>query len=435
MPEADRSFDHLCDLIDDRLCDLFGDRLCDHNGDRLFDLLGDRLWILIGDRLCDLIGDRLCDLIGDRLCDLIGDRLMLTRAREALRKLSSIGAATDAFKVASPTVANGGLDANALGAGKAGAGVNGGGGSSSYHGGLRLSFAGKAGAGVNGGGGSSSYHGGLLLSFAEEAEAGVNGGGGSSSYHGGLLFSFAEEAEAGVNGGGGSSSYHGGLLLSLRGGSGSQWWQREFKLSRGTPSFLERRELETTALVTTREVNGVDRAWTALAGSNGAGGERTPSLHAFPLLSSSSAPVAAGSGERGDGGARVSHLLVGRSHECKFPPSLLALPCVSSPALGPDLEQQSCATVHDRLMELVTTGRGVTDGEAAQGRASCVALRHALQHQLRQAGAEAFIAPAATGIPPRHDRRSHHSHCHHASRPHTCCWWFIWECCSWQLHT
>ncbi|CAI5467283.1 unnamed protein product [Closterium sp. Yama58-4] len=37
----------------------------------------------------------------------------------------------------------------------------------------------------------------------------------------------------------------------------------------------------------------------------------------------------------------LAHLLVGRSHECKFPPSLLALPCVSSPALGPDLEQQS----------------------------------------------------------------------------------------------
>ncbi|CAI5510373.1 unnamed protein product [Closterium sp. Naga37s-1] len=93
----------------------------------------------------------------------------------------------------------------------------------------------------------------------------------------------------------------------------------------------------------------------------------------------------------------LAHLLVGRSHECKFPPSLLALPCVSSPALGPDIEQQSCATVHDRL---VTTGRGVTEEEAAAGRASCVALRRLLQQQLRQAGAEAFIAPAATGFPP-----------------------------------
>ncbi|CAI7757329.1 unnamed protein product [Closterium sp. NIES-54] len=52
----------------------------------------------------------------------------------------------------------------------------------------------------------------------------------------------------------------------------------------------------------------------------------------------------------------LAHLLVGRSHECKFPPSLLALPCVSSPALGPDLEQQSCATVHDRLSERVRKG-------------------------------------------------------------------------------
>ncbi|CAI5947672.1 unnamed protein product [Closterium sp. NIES-64] len=93
----------------------------------------------------------------------------------------------------------------------------------------------------------------------------------------------------------------------------------------------------------------------------------------------------------------LAHLLVGRSHECKFLPSLLALPCVSSPALGPDIEQQSCATVHDKLMELVATGRGVTEEEVA---ASCVALRHALQQQLRQEGAEAFIAPAATGFPP-----------------------------------
>ncbi|CAI5467284.1 unnamed protein product [Closterium sp. Yama58-4] len=52
----------------------------------------------------------------------------------------------------------------------------------------------------------------------------------------------------------------------------------------------------------------------------------------------------------------LAHLLVGRSHECKFPPSLLELPCVSSPALGPDLEQQSCATVHDRLSERVRKG-------------------------------------------------------------------------------
>ncbi|CAI5982647.1 unnamed protein product [Closterium sp. NIES-65] len=51
-------------------------------------------------------------------------------------------------------------------------------------------------------------------------------------------------------------------------------------------------------------------------------------------------------------------------------------------------------------MELIMTGRGVTEEEAAAGRASCVALRHALQQQLRQAGAEAFIAPAATGFPP-----------------------------------
>ncbi|CAI5947670.1 unnamed protein product [Closterium sp. NIES-64] len=90
-------------------------------------------------------------------------------------------------------------------------------------------------------------------------------------------------------------------------------------------------------------------------------------------------------------------------------------------------------------MELIMTGRGVTEEEAAAGRASCVALRHALQQQLRQAGAEAFIAPAATGFPPplhqgvgnkgdlsKHDRRPHHGHpleplrsvhCHHASRP------------------
>ncbi|CAI7893666.1 unnamed protein product [Closterium sp. NIES-53] len=56
--------------------------------------------------------------------------------------------------------------------------------------------------------------------------------------------------------------------------------------------------------------------------------------------------------------------------------------------------------VSPALMELITTGRGVTEEEAAAGRASCVALRHALQQQLRQAGAQAFIAPAATGVPP-----------------------------------
>ncbi|CAI5468926.1 unnamed protein product [Closterium sp. Yama58-4] len=399
MPEADRSFDprhklfvnrhqwrtcglgwDLCDLIDDRLCDLFGDRLCDHNGDRLFDLLGDRLWILIGDRLCDLIGDRLCDLIGDRLCDLIGDRLMLTRAREALRKLSSIGAATDAFKVASPTVANGGLDANALGpprpswrqswrpsmrplrrpslrpwrpsmephwrpsmrphwrpshAHKIARGA-----AEAFkhwhrHGCIRGRLADRRqwrtltsmvwDLGDLLGDSHSDRLGDrrwprhessavtdavTMLLTPRKAGAGVNGGGGSSSYHGGLLLSFAGKAGAGVNGGGGSSSYHGGLRLSLKGGRGRESTVAAgAQAATGDSSFLlqKRRkrestvaagaqaitgglrlswsgERETTALVTTREVNGVDRSWTALAGSNGAAGSGRH--HFTPFLSS-----------------------------------------------------------------------------------------------------------------------------------------------------
>ncbi|GJP61383.1 hypothetical protein CLOP_g18551 [Closterium sp. NIES-67] len=52
----------------------------------------------------------------------------------------------------------------------------------------------------------------------------------------------------------------------------------------------------------------------------------------------------------------LQHLLVGRSHECKFPPSVLALPCVTAPALGPEQVLQSCGTGHDRLSERVRKG-------------------------------------------------------------------------------
>ncbi|GJP52659.1 hypothetical protein CLOM_g11757 [Closterium sp. NIES-68] len=79
----------------------------------------------------------------------------------------------------------------------------------------------------------------------------------------------------------------------------------------------------------------------------GRGGDKDRPLRVVSLLGAASEVVAALGLER---------LLVGRSHECKFPPSVRALPCVSSPALGPDLEQQSCATVHDRLSERVRRG-------------------------------------------------------------------------------
>ncbi|CAI7838664.1 unnamed protein product [Closterium sp. NIES-54] len=47
----------------------------------------------------------------------------------------------------------------------------------------------------------------------------------------------------------------------------------------------------------------------------------------------------------------LQHLLVGRSHECKFPPSVLALPCVTAPASGSVVEGPSCGSAHDTLSQ------------------------------------------------------------------------------------
>ncbi|CAI5953123.1 unnamed protein product [Closterium sp. NIES-65] len=49
----------------------------------------------------------------------------------------------------------------------------------------------------------------------------------------------------------------------------------------------------------------------------------------------------------------LQHLLVGRSHECKFPPSVLALPCVTAPASGSGVEGPSCGSAHDTLSQRV----------------------------------------------------------------------------------
>ena len=49
----------------------------------------------------------------------------------------------------------------------------------------------------------------------------------------------------------------------------------------------------------------------------------------------------------------LGHLLVGRSHECDWPPAVLALPCISRPRLDVDSASSAAidATVRERAAE------------------------------------------------------------------------------------
>jgi len=58
--------------------------------------------------------------------------------------------------------------------------------------------------------------------------------------------------------------------------------------------------------------------------------------------------------------------LVGRSHECDFPPGVETLPVLSSPRLDP---RASGRAIHDRVLELVTRGLSIYELDAEKLRA------------------------------------------------------------------